>query len=148
LTPPITHLFGRLLDICGSRYGTSVVFSVRIVAEVRSIYRNRLVTEYQVVPVTGPICFLPECQLTEKAMLEFVLRDLCGVDVSASEPEWVSQFVAPDQEEVDRQITELEVRIGELREDQASKVEKRAEVRKPLRLLYETGAALEVGWRG
>jgi len=131
-------------DICSSRYGTSIVFSVRIVAEGSPTFRETgISTAHQVVPVTGPIYFLPESQLTKEAALEFVLRELCGVDISAPEPEWVSQFVAPGQDEVDRQITKLEDRIGELREDHVRKVEKRAEVRKPLGLLYETGAALE-----
>jgi hypothetical protein len=128
-------------SLCWSRYDTSIIFSVSIIVE--GTLRNSRMGGTRVIPVTGPIYFLPECQLTEEAMLEFVLRDLCGVDVSAPEPEWVSEFVAPGQEEVDRQITELEVRIGELREDHTRKVEKRAEVRKPLGLLYETGAALE-----
>jgi hypothetical protein len=152
---PVESLHGIAYDqkalvetICGSRYGTSIVFSVRIVAEGRSgrskgRIGNPPPNPPPVVPVTGPIYFLPKSRLTEEEMLEFVLRGICGIDISAPEPEWVSEFVVPGQEEVDRQITELEVRIEELREDHARKVEKRAEVRKPLGLLYETGAALE-----
>jgi hypothetical protein len=131
-------------NICGSRYGTSIVFSVRIVAEGRSSYRNAGIGKaHQVVPVTGPIYFLPKSQLTEEATLEFVLRDVCGIDISAPEPEWVSQFVAPGQEEVNSEIDKLNARIDGLREDLARKVDERAEVRQPLRLLYETGPKLE-----
>ncbi len=131
-------------DICSSRYSTSIVFSVRIMAEGRPSHRRAGIgTAEQAMTLTGPIYFLPESQLSEEETLEFVLRDLCGVDVSASEPEWVSQFVAPGQEEVDREIADLETRIGILHEDRARKVEERSEVRKPLKLLYETGPPLE-----
>ena len=57
-----------------------------------------------VVPVTAPIYFLPESKLSEREKLEFVLRDLCGVEVSAPEPVWISEFVTPGQEEVDREL--------------------------------------------
>jgi len=131
-------------DICRSRYSTSIVFSVRIVAEGRPSHRRAgISTAEQVMPLTGPIYFLPESRLTEEETLEFVLRDLCGVDISASEPEWVSQFVVPGQEEVDDEIDKLKVRIDGLREALARKVDERAEVREPLKLLYETGPKLE-----
>jgi hypothetical protein len=96
-----------------------------------------------VVAVTAPIYFLPESKLSEREKLEFVLRDLCGVEVSAPEPVWISEFVTPGQEEVDRELAELEVRMREMSEERERKVEERAKVREPLKLLYETGAALE-----
>jgi hypothetical protein len=127
-------------DICKSRYQTSIVFSVQIVARG---YAKRIGSQEETLRLTEPIYFLPESRLSEEEMLEFVLRDLCGVDVSAPEPEWVSEFVAPGQERVDRELIELQDRIREVIEEHARKVEERAEVRKPLKLLYETGAALE-----
>lgn len=138
------ELRAHVEGICSSRYSTSIVFSVRIVAEGRPSHRRAGIgTAEQSMPLTGPIYFLPESQLTEEETIEFVLRDLCGVDVSAPEPEWVSQFVAPGQEAVDHEIAKLEARMQELREDHARNVEERAKVRKPLSLLYETGAPLE-----
>jgi hypothetical protein len=138
------ELKAEVEDICSTRYGTSIVFSVRIVAEGRPTYgRAGIGTSRRVHPVTGPIYFLPESQLSEEATLEFVLRDLCGIDVSAPEPEWVSQFVVPGQEEVDDEIDKLNARINGLRGDLARKFEEREEARQPLRLLYETGPKLE-----
>ena len=138
------ELKAHVEDICRSRYSTSIVFSVRIVAEGRPSHRRAGIgTAEQVMQLTGPIYFLPESQLTEEETLEFVLRDLFSVDVSAPEPEWVSQFVVPGQEEVDDEIDKLKVRIDGLREALARKVDERAELREPLKLLYETGPKLE-----
>ncbi len=93
--------------------------------------------------MSGPVFFLPKSQLSEDATLEFVLRDLCGADVSAPEPEWITEFVAPGQEKVDSELAALEDRIQEMVEERDRKVVEWTEVRKPLKLLYETGAALE-----
>lgn len=130
-------------DICASRYHTSVAFSVQIAASRPPRPRLRTDGQPDTLPLTGPIYFLPGSGFSEEEMLEFVLRDLCGVDVSAPEPEWVSEFVAPGQEEVDRELTELEDRIKALIGEHDSKVEEKSEVRRPLKLLYETGMALE-----
>lgn len=86
---------------------------------------------------------MPETEFSEEEALEFVLRDLCGADVSAPEPEWVAEYVPPGQEQVDREIDDLEDRIAGLIRDRECKVEERAEVRMPLKLLYETGPKLE-----
>jgi hypothetical protein len=128
--------------ICDNSYGNHLVFSVSHAREMVMPQYGRLVSGKREV-LSGPIYFLPENKFSEEQALEFVLRDLCGADVSAPEPEWVSEFVAPCQEKVDRELAELEARIVELIEDRDCKVEELAEVRKPLKLLYETGAALE-----
>lgn len=130
-------------DICTSRYGTSIVFAVRLVAEGYLRGRRSVGAPPRFIPLTGPIYFLPESQLTEEEMLEFVLRDLCGVDVSAPAPEWIAEFVAPGQKEIDNELSELDTQINELIEEYNRKIEKRDETRKPLKLLYETGGALE-----
>lgn len=132
-------------DVCKSRYGSSIVFAVRHVAQMPPrVVGLRNVGE-GTVPLTAPIYFLPESKLSEEETLEFVLRDLCGVDVSAPEPEWISHLVAPGQEEVDRKIAELEDRINALIDEHDREIDERNEVRKPLKLLYETGTALEEG---
>ncbi len=128
--------------LCATRYGNPLIFSVRLSAADleyghpgnQTIHRETL---------SGPIVFFPELRLTERETVELVLRDLCGVDVSAPEPEWVADFVAPGQEAIEREIAELDARIGELIDEHDRKVEERDAVREPLRLLYETGAALE-----
>lgn len=131
-------------EICTNSYGNALVFSVahgvdRYTSGVHSSRLNSRETVY----LSNPIIFLPESALSEDEALEFILRDLCSVDVSAPEPEWVSEFVVPGQEKVDSQIAELRSRIEEMIEEHDRKVEKRAEVREPLKLLYESGMALE-----
>jgi len=128
--------------ICDNSYGNHLVFSVSH-AEEQIVYQYGIQVRGPTEILSGPIYFLPESELSEEEALEFVLRDLCGVDVSAPEPEWVAEYVVPGQEEVDRKIDELETRIEELIGDRARKIEERAEVRKPLRLLYDTGPKLE-----
>lgn len=130
--------------ICKNSYGNALIFSVAHAVEHRS--SDSFTARYgakETVSLSNPILFLPENDFSEEEVLEFVLRDLCGVDVSAPEPEWVSEYIAPGQEEVDREIAKLEAHIEKLIADRNSKVEKRDKVRKPLKLLYETGAALE-----
>jgi hypothetical protein len=96
--------------ICENSYGNALVFSVAhavgLESEGMQAARSRR-SSFEVL--SGPVYFLPQSELSEEATLEFVLRELCGVDVSAPEPEWVSQLVAPGQEEVDHEIAELEV---------------------------------------
>ncbi len=130
--------------ICWNRYGNDLVFSVRHAVERFSdgVAARRLGSRVTEV-LSGPILFLPRSALSEEDALELVLRDLCEVDVSAPAPEWVSEFVAPRQERVDREIELTRVRIEELIEEHDRKVQERYEVREPLKLLYETGAALE-----
>ena len=126
--------------ICENSYGNALVFSVVHGVDRYSNATNaRALNSRQTDPLSGPVFFLPRSQLSEEATLEFVLRDLCGVDVSAPEPEWVSEFVAPGQEKVDSELAELEDRIQEMLEERERKVEEWTEVREPLKLLYQKG---------
>lgn len=128
--------------ICYNSYGNDLVFSVSH-AEKEIAYQYGVQVSGNKKSLSGPVYFLPETELSEEEALEFVLRDLCGADVSAPEPEWVAEYVSPGQEEGDREIDDLEARIAGLIRDRERKVEERAEVRLPLKLLYETGPKLE-----
>jgi hypothetical protein len=128
--------------ICHNSYGNDLVFSVSH-AEEEIVRRYGVQVTGDKESLSGPIYFLPETEFSEEEALEFVLRDLCGADVSTPEPEWVAEYVAPGQEEVDHEIDDLEARIAGLIRDRDRKVEERAEVRTPLKLLYETGPKLE-----
>lgn len=127
---------------CTTRYGNPLIFSVRLSATdvkppalgVPEIHRETL---------SGPIAFLPKLDTPEQEMVELVLRELCDVDVSAPEPAWVSGFVAPGQEEMERGIYELESRIDDLVDQRDRKIDELSELREPLKLLYESGIALE-----
>jgi hypothetical protein len=128
--------------ICCNRYENALIFSVVHAVEQDQERAMRPVsssTKY----LSSPIFFIPEIELAEEEMLELVLRNLCGVDVSAPEPEWIAEFVAPGQEQIDDELSQLNTQIDELIEQFNSKVEERDEVRKPLKLLYESGGALE-----
>jgi hypothetical protein len=134
------HPTAELNKICENSYGNALVFTVAHAVEgpTHSRYSGTATQR-----LSNPMCFLPESTLREDEALEFVLRDLCGVNISAPEPPWITEFVAPGQNEVDHEILELEDRIHGLIEERDQLVEKRAELRTPLKLLYETGAALE-----
>ena len=86
---------------------------------------------------------MPKVTLSEEETLERLLRDLLGVEVSAPEPAWIAEFKAPGQVEVNQDLAELGARIEELIGDHDRKVEERAPLREPLKLLYETGPPLE-----
>lgn len=129
--------------ICDTSYGNHVMFSVSH-AQEQVMHQYGLQVSGPKEVLSSPVYFLPESELSEEETLELVLRNLCGADVSAPEPEWVSEFMAPGQDEVDREITALEGQIRELMGTYDRKYEERDEVRKPLKLLYETGSALEV----
>lgn len=128
--------------ICENSYGNALVFSV-IHALDRPTYSSYSADSNETVPLSNPILFLPHSEFSEEEVLEFVLRDLGGVDVSAPEPEWVTDFVVPGQQEVDSEIVDLSNQIRKLGDEYERKVEERRKVREPLTLLYETGPALE-----
>lgn len=128
--------------ICVNSYGNQLVFSVSHAEEV-IVFENNVQISGTKGILSGPVFFLPESELSEEQVLEFVLRDLCGADVSAPEPGWLAGYVVPGQEEVDRKVAELEVLMEELKGEHARTVEERTDIRKPLRLLYETGPKLE-----
>jgi hypothetical protein len=129
-------------SICHNSYGNNLVFSVSHAVK-GSVRRHGVQVPGEKKALSGPIYFLPETDLSEEEALEFVLRDLCGVDISAPEPEWVVDYVALGQEVVDHEIDDLKACIAGLIRDLDLKVEERAEVRAPLKLLHETGPKLE-----
>ncbi len=99
-----------MFDICTTRYGVSVGF----VAD-HAVVSAQVPVQWQVGRQTylagggpfaksGPIVFLPKCRLSEEETIELILRDMHGVEISAPEPEWMEEFVAPGQEDVDRAI--------------------------------------------
>jgi hypothetical protein len=68
-------------SICHNRYGNELMFSVRLVAKERPDDYN--LKTPSVMPLSNPIIFVPETELSEDEALELVLRDLCGVDISS-----------------------------------------------------------------
>jgi hypothetical protein len=126
--------------VCCNRYQHALAFIINFAIQ-------RPADRYESRPHTlfafGPIVFIPRADLDEDQTIVTVLRDLCGVESASPEPAWVSGMIAPGQGPIDKEIGEITSRMESLRQDLARAHGKRDEVRIPLRLLYERGAALE-----
>lgn len=130
-------------QICWNSYGNALVFSVTHAVEYFPDRNSQLLGSKRTEPLTRPIFFLPKSRLSEEETLEFVLRELCGVDVSSPEPEWLEDLQVPGQDKVDRELREIEDQVNRLVEEHGRKLEERARLRTPLELLYQSGNALE-----
>jgi hypothetical protein len=91
----------------------------------------------------GPIIFLPRVELSEDETVALVLSDLCGVEGSVPEPEWVQAMKAPGQQDVDEEISVLTQEVGKRLEALREKQEQRDKLRGVLRLIYDKGPTLE-----
>lgn len=124
---------------CYNRYKNALAFSIRYqIWEKDKHYGN-----WENTVSFGPMIFLPKISLNEDETLQIVLRDICGIETSLPEPEWVSKLTAPGQRRIDEEIRlirgELQNAMGKL--DDAE--ERKVEARKCLKLLYEREYALE-----
>jgi len=71
------------------------------------------------------------------------LRDVCGVEASLPEPEWISDYEAPGQTAVDQEIAKIVEELGSAKEQFVQAQKKREEIRACLKLLYEREFGLE-----
>lgn len=136
-------------DILTTRYGPSVAFVARhtmvLAQDVVQRYRGGKGLAGSRAPevVSGPMVFLPGGRLSEGETIELILRDVHGVETSAPEPEWIEDFVAPGQREIDGAIAETDAEVEALLQRREELLREREEARRPLELLYQTGDALE-----
>ncbi|MGD0569823.1 MAG: hypothetical protein ABSA78_15590 [Candidatus Sulfotelmatobacter sp.] len=132
-------------SLAWNRYREDLAFSVNLAIEKLSFrpysesWENQ--TRY------SQIIFLPKVDVSEDEALVIVLRDICGVEVGAPEPEWLSSHVAPGQEEIDSRISEIRDQIAAKRAELDAELVKRDAARDCLKLLYEKGQPLEVAVR-
>jgi hypothetical protein len=128
-----------------NRYKEDLAFSVNLAIEKLSlrVYSQSWESQHRY----NPIIFLPKVDVSEDEALVIVLRDICGVEVGAPEPEWLSSYVAPRQGEIDSRISEIRDQIAAKRAELDAELMKREAARDCLKLLYEKGQPLEVAVR-
>jgi hypothetical protein len=123
---------------CHNRYNNSLIFSVKLKAVEQDRYG----------PGNGEMIFsnilmLPEISLNKEATIELILEDICNLKAPLEEPEWIENYKAPKQREIDKQIERVEDKIRSNYQE-LSKLKKDLKVRrKCLKLFYESGKELE-----
>jgi len=122
---------------CHNRYKNALAFVLRY------NYVNRQYPKTKVIKTSGPLIFLPEISLNQDDTLQLVLRDICGIETVAPEPEWLEECVAPGQKAVDEEIRRIEGDIQNKFESLKLAENKRDRCRRCLKLLYEREYALE-----
>ena len=128
-----------------NRYKEGLAFSVNLLIERNT---SRLSTDWwDAERRNGPIIFLPKISVSEDETLAVVLRDICGVEAGIPEPEWIATYEVPGQDQIDNQIADIRSRIAGARNELSSALEKRANAREYLKLLYERGQPLEIAVR-
>jgi len=122
---------------CTNRYGNALAFTLRY----RFLEHGRY--EDKVIQPLGPILLLPEIALNEDETLQIVLRDICGIQTALPEPVWLTEYKAPGQAAIDDEIGKIDCELDGVLERLEKAKEKREDVRKCLKLLYEREYALE-----
>jgi hypothetical protein len=87
--------------------------------------------------------FLPKINLDEDKTLLLVLEYICGIEMELPEPEWLEQYSAPGQAEIDKKIKEIETKSEKLSNQLEEEQLKKENIRKCLKLLYEIKRPLE-----
>ena len=127
--------------LCQNRYNNSLAFELRyqMLKNIRTYYdvRKELMHSY------GPIIFLPKISLDKDETLLLVLKDIFGIEMKLPEPEWLEQYPAPGQAEIDTKIKEIETKSKKLLNQLEEEKLKRENVRRCLKLLYDTKHSLE-----
>jgi hypothetical protein len=96
-----------------------------------------------VLDTHGPLIFLPAISLNADETRQLILADICGVQASVPEPEWINQFVAPGQSKVDDEIKKIEADLQNVQKKLQDAKDRRSKTRECLKLLYEREFALE-----
>lgn len=122
-------------NFCYNRYKKAIAFSFRI-----GVFSKR---ENEEVFLYGAINILPRIKKNEDETLQIVLQDLCGVEVELPEPEWLADYNAPGQEEIDKKMEKISLEIDNSIKDYKKAKEERDVARVCLKLLYEREYALE-----
>jgi hypothetical protein len=123
---------------CVNRYRHGLAFTLRLQYVKRERYE-----EIQVVDTHGPLIFLPEIALSADETRQIVLGDICGVQASVPEPEWIDDYLAPGQGQIDDEIKRIEADLDAVAKKLQGAHARRAKARECLKLLYEREFALE-----
>ena len=127
--------------LCQNRYNNSLAFELRyqMLKNIRT-YNNPI---KKLKWGFGPMIFLPKIKLNEDDTLLLILEDVCGIEMELSEPEWLNQYSAPGQAEIDKKIKEIETKSAKLSNQLEVEKSKRENIRRCLKLLYEIKHPLE-----
>jgi len=114
--------------------GYSLAFSIQIQPRSRQFIEP---------PLPGTLLFLPSVGMPEDDAVLTLLRDLCQVEVSLPEPEWLATYKVPGQTTIEAEIDSIE---REILERQQIVISKRANIKAMQdcqKLLYERHDAFE-----
>ena len=106
-------------------------------------FHYQFVVNYQLAKYTGSVVFLPKINLSEEETIQLVLTTVCGIATNLSEPKWVSELIAPGQDEIDAEITSIQDEIECIFKKLEQAKQRRLECREVLKLIYEREFALE-----
>ncbi len=126
------------VTICANRYGGGLAFEIRL-----SLVRRSPTAASEILQEFGPLIFLPKVDLDNQEALEIILTDLCGVDLTPREPEWLASVVAPGQASIDGEIASIEDEIQSLVGRLDARYAEREASRRFLQLLYAREEKLE-----
>jgi hypothetical protein len=124
---------------CHNRYKNALAF----ILNFQYITKGGKYSSREVLKTFGPIYFLPEISLPSDDTRQIVLNDICGVEADLPEPEWIKDYRAPGQKEIDEEIREIEGEIESILKRLEDANIRRAKARDCLKLLYEREYALE-----
>lgn len=117
---------------CRNRYNNSLAFT---------LYLSYDDNEF------GPLVFLPELSASEEETIQLMLSCI-GIETDVPEPKWLSEYIAPGQDNIDNEITRIETELSALNDKLQMASSERASCRECLKLLYEKEYALEPVVRG
>jgi len=127
--------------LCQNRYKNYLAFEIIYqILKTTYSYRHK---EKILVQSFGPMIFLPKIKLNEDETLLLILEDVCGIEMELPEPEWLEQYSAPGQAEIDQKIKEIETKSEKLSNQLEEEQLKKENIRKCLKLLYEIKRPLE-----
>jgi len=127
--------------LCQNRYNNYLAFEI-----VYQILKTDYIHGHKekiLMQSYGSMIFLPKIKLNEDETLLLVLEDICGIEMELPEPEWLKQYSAPGQTEIDKKIKEIETKSKKLSNQLEVEESKRENVRRCLKLLYEIKRPLE-----
>jgi len=132
----------RLEDdyFCRNRYNHAIAFSIwfEIMRSSSDRYsRDKVAQSY------GPFIFLPKSDMNENEAIQDILTNICGIETNVPEPDWINGYDAPGQKKIDEEIRTITGELDNTLIKLQDANERKEEVRKCLKLLYEREYALE-----
>lgn len=125
-----------------NRYQNQIAFDVILFYGRDAFSYNFSGTQFH-AEKTGKIIFLPPLDLSSDDTIKMVLRDICGFDAGAKEPDWALNLIAPGQLLVDENINSVTMQIESLQDTLSNLQADRENKRSCLKLLYEREFVLE-----